>query len=255
LSATIHWLGHATAVIELDGVRIITDPVLRNRIAHLRRRVSLPGPVQPEAVDAVLISHIHQDHLDLPSLKRLGREARLIVPVGAARIVWRHGFRHVDELRPGEAATVGPVRVVATPANHNGFRPPFGPRAACLGFIVEGSEAVYFAGDTDLFPEMASLGRVDVALLPVWGWGPTLGPGHLDPQRATEALARIRPRIAIPVHWGTLHPITLSSRHHAYLHTPPLEFAAIAAEQTPDVAVQVIAPGGVLERAHKGVGV
>src|SRR6185503_4278779 len=118
------------------------------------------------------------------------------------------------------------VRVIATHARHTGFRPPFGPLGGCLGFVVEGGgedyggvegsgvengggggARIYFAGDTDVFPEMASLGPIDVALLPVAGWGPTLGPGHMNARRAAEALRLIRPKIAIPMHWGTFAPI------------------------------------------------
>ncbi|MGD9889798.1 MAG: MBL fold metallo-hydrolase [Dehalococcoidia bacterium] len=241
--ARIWWIGHATVSIEMDGVRILTDPVLRWRLAHLRRHTPLPvlDPLHP--VDAVLISHMHQDHLDLPSLKRVGRDTRIFVPRGAGPLLLRNGFHNVTELAIGESVKVGAVRVIATPANHNGFRPPFGPRGECLGFIVEGSERIYFAGDTDLFSDMADLGRVDVALLPVWGWGPSLGPGHLDPSRAAEALERIAPGAAVPIHWGTLRPFMLSRAGSAFLSLPPLDFAARAAARTPEVDVHILRPG------------
>ena len=88
------------------------------------------------------------------------------------------------------------------------FRPPFGPKAEAVGYVFEqGSESVYFAGDTDMFPAMAELAGVDLALLPVWGWGPRLGPGHMDPERAADALGVIRPRATVPIHWGTLWPV------------------------------------------------
>jgi L-ascorbate metabolism protein UlaG (beta-lactamase superfamily) len=136
--------------------------------------------------------------------------------------------------------------VIATRAEHSGWRPPFGPRAECLGFIVEGSRRVYFAGDTDLFPEMAALGPVDVALLPVWGWGPTLGPGHMDPRRAAEALTLIKPSLAVPIHWGALYPVpllALGSGRRSFLHSPPREFAAFALDVAPEVDVRVLQPG------------
>ena len=107
---------------------------------------------------------------------------------------------------PGDELTVGGVRIVVTMALHHGDRRPFGPSCTPIGFRIEGTARIYFAGDTDLFPAMADLAdRVDVALLPVWGWGPRLGPGHLDPRRAAEAVRVIRPRMAIPVHWGTFN--------------------------------------------------
>lgn len=242
--ARVWWIGHATVSIEIDGVRILTDPVLRGRLAHLFRHTPLPALDPLHSVDAVLISHMHQDHLDIPSLKRVGRDTRLLVPRGAGLLLHKNGFHNVAEMAAGESVIVGGVRVIATPANHTGFRPPFGPRGECLGFIVEGSERIYFAGDTDLFSDMAHLGPVDVALLPIWGWGPTLGPGHLDPLRATEALERIAPGAAVPIHWGTLRPIMFSLAGSAFLSRPPIEFAALAALRAPEVNVQILRPGG-----------
>ena len=102
---------------------------------------------------------------------------------------------------------LGGVQVDAVEALHSGFRPPLGPTAPAIGFVIRGTRSVYFAGDTDMFPGMADLGPIDLALIPVWGWGPTLGRGlHLDPLRAAEALRLIRPRAAVPIHWGTYWP-------------------------------------------------
>lgn len=204
---SLTYIGHATVLIEIDGVRLLTDPILRDRLGHLRRL----GPALIRAwaglLDAVLISHVHWDHLDLPSLRHLGTDIRLIVPSGAARALLRWGFRDIDELRPEESVTVGALNIEATYAHHSGFRPPFGPAAECLRFIVSGSRRLYFAGDTDLFPQMAALGGdLDVALLPVWGWRPYLGPGHLNPRRAAEALTMLRPapRRDLERGWTTL---------------------------------------------------
>lgn len=256
--ARIHFLGHATLVVELAGARLLTDPLLRDRVAHLRRVHRRPVVPPDGPLDAVLISHVHQDHLDFPSLAALGRTTRLIVPRGAASLLGRRGFENVDELRVGEATRVGAARVIATPANHGGFRPPFGPRAECLGFIIEGGagrdvetgaesgERVYFAGDTDLYAEMDSLGVVDVALLPVWGWGPTLGPGHLDPGRAAIAARRIQPRVAVPIHWGSFSPWLIHRWRPAFLTRPPREFLAAARVLAPEVVVSIVEPGGVL---------
>jgi len=243
----IWFLGHATVAIDLDGVRILTDPLLRGRVAGLMRRHPVPQAVLTSSINAVLVSHMHQDHLDVPSLRQLGTGMRLLVPHGAGRFLARHGFGYAREMRAGDVLEVGPVRVLATPANHVGFRPPFGPRGGCLGFVVEGSLRVYFAGDTDLFPRMAALGPIDVALLPVAGWGPTLGPGHLDPLRAARALQMIRPRIAVPIHWGTLAPIGMHFRSWSYLAKPPLDFLEHARALAPDVQVRVLEPGQSLD--------
>ena len=118
---------------------------------------------------------------------------------------------------------------------------------AAVGYCVDGSSRVYFAGDTDLFPAMSDLaGTVDVALLPVWGWGPRLGPGHLNPTRAAEAVVRIRPRLAVPIHWGTFYPIGLSRLVPRPLERPPLDFAEEVARIAPGTAVRIIAPGEAL---------
>jgi L-ascorbate metabolism protein UlaG (beta-lactamase superfamily) len=105
---------------------------------------------------------------------------------------------------------------------------------------------VYFAGDTDLHAGMAALKPLDVALLPVWGWGPTLGPGHMDPLAAAQALAVLRPRIAVPIHWGTLFPIGLGRLRGSRLTDPPREFVREAAGLAPAVRVRVLEPGSTL---------
>jgi L-ascorbate metabolism protein UlaG (beta-lactamase superfamily) len=239
------FVGHSTVLVELGGVRLLTDPVLRDRLLHLRRHASAPAREVAERIDAVLISHLHGDHLDLPSLRSVGGDARLIVPRGAGAWLGRAGFERVVELAAGETTEVGEIEVAAVRAHHQPRRWPFaGPTAQPIGFEVRGERRVYFAGDTDLFPEMDEMaGRLDVALLPVWGWGTTLGAGHLDPRRAAEASARIRPRIAVPIHWGTLFPIGRARKHGHLLHDPPREFAAQVAELAPDVDVRVLEPG------------
>jgi L-ascorbate metabolism protein UlaG (beta-lactamase superfamily) len=112
-----------------------------------------------------------------------------------------------------------------------------------VGYVLEGSRTVYFAGDTDLFDGMRSLGEIDVALIPVWGWGSSVGEGHLDPDRAAAALALLRPRVAIPIHWGTY--TTLWSRGAG--RAPAEAFALAALEAAPDVDVRVLPIGGGTE--------
>ena len=120
-----------------------------------------------------------------------------MAPVGAARWLQERGCRNVRELAEGRSLEIGAVTITAVPAEHDGFRVPFGPRAAAIGYLVRGGGSLtYFAGDTDLFDGMrdlgASEGGLDLALLPVWGWGTSLGPGHLDPDRAADAVGRLR---------------------------------------------------------------
>jgi L-ascorbate metabolism protein UlaG (beta-lactamase superfamily) len=102
---------------------------------------------------------------------------------------------------------------------------------------------VFFAGDTDLFPGMSGLvPDLDLALVPVWGWGATLGAGHLDPLRAAEALSLLRPRRAIPIHWGTFVPLHRSARAD-FLRRPVEEFVEAARKKAPDVEIRVLNPG------------
>jgi L-ascorbate metabolism protein UlaG (beta-lactamase superfamily) len=113
-----------------------------------------------------------------------------------------------------------------------------------VGYLIDdGDERVYFAGDTDVFDEMADLAGIDLALLPVWGWGPRLGPGHMDPRRAAEALTVLRPRAVVPIHWGTLWPLGMGRVRPHRVERPPLEFERHAAELAPEVKVFVTPPG------------
>ena len=234
-------------LIELGGVRLLTDPVLRPGFAHVKRHAAPPAADVTERVDAVLLSHLHADHLDLPSLRAFARDVRLIVPRGTRSFLRRNGFARVHELAAGESLDVDGLEVVATPAVHDDRRLPLPwVRAEPIGFVVRGPRSVYFAGDTDLFQGMDGLEPgLDLALLPVWGWGPRLGPGHLDPERAARAAQLLRPRMAVPIHWGTFYPRGRSMGDR--LTAPPREFADRVAELAPAVIVRVLEPGESLE--------
>ena len=237
----LDYVGHATVQLELDGVRLLTDPLLRARVGHLRR-VAPPAGVSAE-VDAILISHAHHDHLDLPSLRRLSTSAVAVVPRGAGRLLRR--FERVVELGEGDEVAVGSLLVRALHAEHPGGRTPFRARGPALSYAIVGTHRVYFAGDTGLFAEMEELiPELDLALVPIWGWGPRLGPGHLDPYSAVDALRLLRPRAAIPIHWGTyrmLHRARAVDR--AVLDAPARAFAQAAADRAPEVEVRILQPG------------
>jgi L-ascorbate metabolism protein UlaG (beta-lactamase superfamily) len=203
----VTWIGHATALIEVDGCRVLTDPLLTKRVAHLRRRRPTPSQDTYD-VDVVLLSHVHLDHLHLPSLRRLRPSAKVLTPTGSGRLVRKAGFSDVDEIVVGDHIDIGPVAIDVVPAVHKRGRGPHSRVSADpVGFVIDGAgRRIYFPGDTDLFDEMADLGDIDVALLPIWGWGSTLGEGHLTPRRAAQATALIRPGVLLPIHWGTYAP-------------------------------------------------
>jgi L-ascorbate metabolism protein UlaG (beta-lactamase superfamily) len=246
-AAHLTWLGHSTVLIDLDGVRLLTDPVLRSRVAHLRRREQV-DPAHYTNVDAVLVSHLHFDHLDPPSLERLGHGTQLVVPRGGGGLLRRRGFRRVVEVEAGEEIQIGALTVRSTYAKHNGTRLPFfGVSALTLGYTITGNCRIYFAGDTELFDGMAEIGRgLDVALVPIWGWGPTAGRGHLDPCRAAEALRLLRPLLAVPIHWGTYAPLGFGRLQTALLADPVTAFRRHAAELAPEVDVHVLDLGETL---------
>ena len=230
----------------MDGSRVLTDPVLVQRVLHLRRYSAPARAIGP--VDAVLISHAHQDHLDIRSLWRIGRGTHIVAPRGCRSILRRHGFRRIDEVDVGQSVSIGSLVVRAIPADHPTKRMPFGGESLSVGYAIEGGQSVAFLGDTDLFDEMAHLGPgLDVALVPVWGWGPTLGAGHLDPEGAARAMQMLQPRIAIPIHWGTLAPISFRSRRPDFLDWPGPEFARQMARLAPGVEARVLAPGEATE--------
>lgn len=250
---TLSYPGHATTLLRLGGATVITDPILRRNLGPLRRHGPPVDLDQAVSADVVLVSHLHRDHLDLSSLKRLPAGTPVVAPSGAGRLVARAGAFEIVELSPGESVSIAGLEVTATPAAHDGHRDPWGRQVQPVGYLLEGGgRRVYFAGDTDLFDEMESLRPLDLALIPVWGWGPTLGEGHLDPVRAADSLRLLRPRIAVPIHWGTFYPLGLSRLRSDRLTQPPLEFARAANEVAPEVEVRILQPGETTSLAQSG---
>ena len=268
MSAVLRWLGHSTATLDAAGVRIVTDPVLRKGLAHLRRRPPLSPPEDSSGCQLALVSHLHHDHCDLPSLRRL-RADWVVAPPGAGPWLQRRlgrGPSTVVEVAVGEQRTLplrrsagGHVDVVVTalPAHHAGHRTLGGldgapPHGEAVGHLVRVPGALpgrdpddlllWAVGDTGEFPGdtavLAAGGRApDVALVPVGGWGHTLGPHHLDPRQAADLVTRVRPGLAVPVHWGTLHPVALGRTMGDRFVEPGRRFAAEVAAGGTSTAV------------------
>jgi len=240
----ITYVGHATVLIEMDGVRLLTDPLLRDRVGGIRRQSRPVHVAWQSDIDAVLISHLHLDHLDRPSLRLLDRRVHMIAPAGTADLLHGEGFKNIEEIRIADSTKVGEVKVTATYAHHPGGRYPLGPAADCVGYLVSGSSSVYFAGDTDIFPEMVDVDpELDVALLPVWGWGPTIRGDHMSPRTAAESLTLLRPKMAVPIHWGTFAPIGMGWIQPRFLSEPPHQFKGHAEDVAPEVDVHIVRPG------------
>lgn len=247
----VTWWGHSTMWLVDSGTTFLTDPLLSDRLVHLRRMAG-PTPRLPGAPDAVLLSHLHADHFHLPSLRAVPGTPLLIVPRGAAGFVAQAmGPAWADrcvELAPGEETAVGAVKIRAVPAAHPGGRGPWSrSQAVALGFVVEGVSRSWYAGDTGLFDEMSELAPLDLALIPVGGWGPTLGShGHLDAAAGAEALRRVKSSWAVPVHYGTFWPIGLTRVRPHMFSEPGEEFARRAARTAPDTQVRVLDHGETL---------
>jgi len=243
----ITYLGHASVVIELGGVKALTDPLLRRWVLHLRRVAPAATPEQLADTDVVLVSHAHHDHLDTRSLRMVGGEPRVLCPEPARRAVAAAGLRP-EVMGVGGHAKVGAVAVEAVRADHDGRRYPHDRRRDAIGYVLRGSSGtVYFAGDTGWFEGIAAVGEVDVALLPVAGWGPRLGPGHLDPVEAARAAALIGPRFAIPIHWGTYERVGMTTA--GLRAAPARRFRDQLAELAPEVDAVVLDPGATLDVA------
>jgi L-ascorbate metabolism protein UlaG (beta-lactamase superfamily) len=243
MSVRITWWGHATMLVE-DGVRVLTDPVLTAPFRYLRRRSGVTPDASLLRPDVVAISHLHGDHLHLRSLRRLPRGTLLVVPRGAGVLVSDLDLT-IQEVDVGDVVEVGDVRLTVVPAKHDGGRSrPSRVRGIAVGYVVEGTVRTYFAGDTGRFQAMAEIGPVDVALLPVAGWGPTLGrgDGHLDAKQAAEVLGLLQPAVAVPMHYGTFWPRFLGWLRPERFWQPGEQFARYSRELAPNVDVRVLPP-------------
>ncbi len=244
----VTWWGHATVAVELDGARFVTDPLLRRWVGPLHWVGHRASSAEIAEVDAVLLSHLHRDHTDIRSLAKFPARTRIVVPAGGSWVLRRHVKASIEELDVGETTTVGDVTVHAVPAVHDGRRNRSGPEAVALGYLLAGTRRLYFAGDTDLFEEMKDFprlagGPLDVAMLPISGWGLTLGPGHMDAARAAQAIRLLNPQVTLPVHWGTLRVPVLWRARPERGPGSAVAFAEHAARIAPTSRVVIAEPG------------
>jgi L-ascorbate metabolism protein UlaG (beta-lactamase superfamily) len=249
--ARITWLGHASFLVQLDGVSLLVDPALLPSIFGGVERNVPPGvPVERlPSVDAVLVSHSHYDHLDLPTIERV--RAPVVAGLGLAR--WFQARRiPATELGWWETTQVGAVRIAFVPAQHWSRRGLLDSNSTLWGgFVVEGSTAtLYHAGDTaafDGFEEIGARFALDAALLPIGAYDPGwfMERQHLNPEQALEAFEALRARTFVAMHWGTFK---LTDEP---LDEPPRRLEAARARRgiSPE-RVRVLAVGESLEVAR-----
>ena len=240
----IRYLGHATVLLDLPGIRILTDPFLRDRLGPLRRHGPIPQPGAIGPIGFVLISHAHPDHFDRRSLEALAGDPVVIVPRGMGAIVREMGLRAREVIAGERVSIAAHWTISAVPARH--WRWPGAPQATAIGYLIEGPGrmGIYFAGDTAPYRAMVEFAdRVDVALLPVGSWGPHLTPGHLSPRSAAEVARDLGARVAVPIHWGTLYPPGLERYFGDRLTQPASRFVEWAARLAPGLEVRALQPG------------
>ncbi|OBY33780.1 MBL fold metallo-hydrolase [Mycolicibacter kumamotonensis] len=248
---SITWLGHATALVEVDGYRILTDPVWSDRCSPsdaVGPRRLHPPPVELAAlpaVDAIVVSHDHYDHLDIDTITGLARSqwAPFVVPlgVGAHLRAWGIPAERVVELDWGEHAALGELTLTCTPARH--FSGRFLTRNLTLwaSWVIAGPDhRVYFGGDsgyTGSFNQIgAEHGPFDVALLPIGAYNTAWPDVHMNPEEAVRAHQDLDGGTLVPIHWCTF-------RLAPHRWNEPVE-RLLTAAQTAGVAVAVPPPGG-----------
>jgi L-ascorbate metabolism protein UlaG (beta-lactamase superfamily) len=246
----ITFVGHSTVLIELGGVRVLTDPLLRRRLGPLRRRHDLPVQHHVDDVDVVLLSHLHHDHADLPSLRRVGHVPVVTDPTN---LPWldKHQLQRSDASYDKWHPLGAGVEVLLVRADHEARPMPHRPNGASGMLLRGGGVVVWFAGDTSLHPDMVRLPElagapVDLALLPVGGWGPRLSPGHMGPVEAADAAARSGTRHVVPIHYGTLHPSGWPSSHLEWTTDPGHRFVEVLPEWSDDATAHVPPVGGAV---------
>jgi L-ascorbate metabolism protein UlaG (beta-lactamase superfamily) len=257
--ARLTWIGHATWLVQLDGLSFLTDPVLSDSLpGFIGRNVPPAIPLEKlPRIDAALVSHNHYDHLDVQSLRSVG--APVVAGLGTERLLRRERLVGTV-LGWWQSTRIGGVTITFVPAQHFSQR-TLGDRNEMLwgGFVIEGSSAtVYHAGDTAYFPGFKQIGErfhVDAALLPVGAYDPPwfMQAVHLDPEQALQAFADLGAGTFFAMHWGTFklgdepldEPPRRIEAERVRLGLPPERVRVLAIGETAEVrrpAAPVAAP-------------
>ena len=258
----VTYVGQATVLIEMDGMRILTDPILKRWVGPLRRYGPLPDPTIHHGIDVVLISHQHLDHLDPTSLRLLPKSAVVIGPplTGADRAAGRLQDRRRDPPRHGAPPRRPRDRRRARQAHAAALDPELADGTARLHHPRLRRRSTSPATPASSTAWRTCTSASTSPCCPSRRGGCVRPEGrHLSPRTAAHALTLLQPRIAVPIHWGTLYlPGSAYAGKEAtyawFQHTRkrPEAFAALAAEMAPDVEVRLLAPGESLslDQAH-----
>lgn len=213
------WLGHASVLLRMQGKYLLTDPVFSRRASPLRfigpQRRTPPALSIDDlpALDAILISHNHYDHLDRWTIRALLRrfpEVKLFVPLGLGDTLRRFGAHFVTELDWWQQASLDDLHLTAVPAQHWSMRTPWDRnRSLWCGWVIESRELrFWFPGDTGDSAELLQipqrLGKIDALALPVGAYAPRwfMSINHMDPQSAVSLWQQLGSPLAFPIHWG-----------------------------------------------------
>jgi L-ascorbate metabolism protein UlaG (beta-lactamase superfamily) len=212
---SLTWIGHATFVLRLGGLLVATDPIWSERISGVIKRLAPPGLALENMppIDVVTVSHNHYDHLDVPTLRRIGKQAVYVTLLGNAQFLRGAGLDDdkIVELDWWQSHRVGALEITAVPARHWSMRAPWNRNDALWGgFVFRGPEgAAYHSGDTALFEGFTEIGQrtgpIDWALLPIGAYEPRwfMEPQHMNPEDAGQAFERLGARRLVAMHWGT----------------------------------------------------
>ncbi|MFS4457985.1 MBL fold metallo-hydrolase [Bdellovibrio sp. HCB2-146] len=218
---TLTWIGHSSFLLQLEGMNILTDPVFSARTSPVsfagpKRQVALPFQLEElPAIDVVVISHNHYDHLDLATLKKLSQrpdnKTIFLVPLGNQKLLQSEGIQKVQEYDWWDQVKAGPLNFILTPTQHWSARGLFDNNETLWGawYIQGTTQKVFFAGDTGYskdFQDVASkLGPVDLALIPIGAYEPRwfMKKHHVNPSEAVQIHKDLQAKKSVAIHWGT----------------------------------------------------
>lgn len=232
--ANVTWWGHSFTTVDLPGTTVVTDPLMSRHLFHLKRETP-PPPPEATQCDVVLISHLHHDHLHMPSLRRFDDEIPIVVPRGSVAAVRSLERLNVIEVEPGDRIEVAGAQIDVLVADHHAKRlkTPGSPSAVPIGFrFAAGGESCWYPGDTAMM-DFSEIEKVDLALVPIGGWGPSLADGHIGPVQAVQAVAQVGTHWTVPIHYGTFWPVVLRTNtpaHQYWFRSPAERFREAAQE-------------------------